>query len=104
VPGWSDFVKEKQDLARDVFLEWVAVGKPRSGPILHQLMCRTRTWFKMAFHYCRASAEQTKADTRAAELLKQDSRAFWKGVSRDTSRKVTGFLNKIVDATGETDI
>jgi len=41
VPGWSDFVKEKQDLARDVFLEWVAVGKPRSGPILHQLMSYT---------------------------------------------------------------
>jgi len=54
--------------------------------------------------YCRASAEQIKADTRAAELLKQDSRAFWKAVSRDTSRKVTGFVNKIVDATGETDI
>ena len=103
VPGWSDFVKEKHDLARDVFLEWVAVGKPRSGPI-HQLMCRTRAGFKMALRYCRASAEQIKADTRAAELLKQDSRAFWKGVARDTSRKVTGFVNKIGDATGETDI
>jgi len=44
VPGWSDFVKEKHDLARDVFLEWVAVGKPRSSPI-HQLMCRTRKGF-----------------------------------------------------------
>jgi len=58
----------------------------------------------MALRYCRASAEQIKADTRAAELLKQDSRAFWKGVARDTSRKVTGFVNKICDATGETDI
>ena len=58
----------------------------------------------MALRCCRASAEQIKADTRAAELLKQDSHAFWKGVARDRSRKVTGFVNKIVDATGETDI
>jgi len=52
----------------------------------------------MALRCCRASAEQIKADTRAAELLKQDSHAFWKGVARDRSRKVTGFVNKIGDA------
>ena len=54
--------------------------------------------------YARSKTTNKGWHYRAAELLKQDSRAFWKGVARDTSRKVTGFVNKIGDDTGETDI
>ena len=36
--------------------------------------------------------------------MKQDSRAFWKGVARETSKRATGFVIKIGDATGENTI
>jgi exonuclease III len=31
VPGWNDIVRDKYDLSREAFLDWVASGKPRTG-------------------------------------------------------------------------
>ena len=36
VPGWSDLVKGKHDIARSAFLDWVFVGRPRTGPFPKQ--------------------------------------------------------------------
>jgi len=65
VPGWTDLVKEKHDIAKASFLDWVFAGKPRSG-YLHQVMCRTRAEFKLALRRCTAAEEQLRADARAS--------------------------------------
>ena len=41
VAGWNDIVRDKHDAARAAFLDWVAVGKPRHGPVF-VLMNRSR--------------------------------------------------------------
>jgi len=104
VPGWTDLVKEKHEIARAAFLEWVAVGKPRSG-YLHQVMCRTRAEFKLALRRCRAAEEQLRADARASQLAdKQHPQAFWNGIRKDSCRKVTGYANRIGSAVGAQDV
>ena len=50
IPGWNDIASDKHALARDAFLAWVAVGRPRQG---HEYLCmkRTRAQFKLAVRY-----------------------------------------------------
>jgi len=31
MPGWNMCVSDKHDTARAAFLDWVAIGKPKSG-------------------------------------------------------------------------
>jgi len=104
VPGWTDFVQEKHDVARVSYLDWLAAGKPRSGHV-HQIMCRTRADFKLALRRCKAAEEQLRADARAAQLAnKQNPKAFWHGINKDNCRKVTGHVNKVGDATGAQEV
>ena len=35
VPGWNDLVQDKHSLAREAFLNWVAAGRPRQGPVFY---------------------------------------------------------------------
>jgi len=32
IPGWTEYVAEKHDIARHAFLNWVHDGKPKYGP------------------------------------------------------------------------
>ena len=48
-------IEDKGEATRAAFLEWVIADKPRSGST-HQLLCRTRSSFKLALRYCRASS------------------------------------------------
>ena len=69
VPGWSDLVKENHDVARSAFLDWVSVGRSRTGPF-HKHMCYSRAHFKLALRQCRVHEKQQKADARTSSLLK----------------------------------
>jgi len=100
VPGWSDLVKDKHDIARASFLEWVVAGEPQCGYV-HKMMCRTRAEFKLALRHCKAAEEQLRADARASQLAdKHNQKAFWNGISKDNCRKVTGIANKVGTAGG----
>ena len=37
VAGWTDYVSDKHSVARQAFLDWVAVGKPRSGMLYQHI-------------------------------------------------------------------
>ena len=52
-------MKDKHAAARSAFLDWVSVGKPRTGYV-YQLMYRTRVKFKLALRHCKAAEEQFK--------------------------------------------
>jgi len=90
VLGWTDLVQEKHDAARASYLDWLAVGKLRSGHV-YQIMCRTRADFKLALRRCKAADEQLRADARAAQLAnRQNPKTFWQGINKDNGRKATG--------------
>lgn len=103
VPGWNDVVKDKYDLSREAFLEWVANEKPRAG-LIFQNMVRLRAQFKLAFRYCRNHVEQLKADACAKSLNLQDSKKFWNNVNKLGNSKATKFANCINGFIGDSDI
>ncbi len=51
IAGWSDLVETQHNQARDAYLEWRAVGKPRQGSAFED-MKSSRARFKYAFREC----------------------------------------------------
>jgi exonuclease III len=43
IPGWNDYCKQLHTEAREAFLNWVSVGKPRAGPIHHFMQKNSRS-------------------------------------------------------------
>lgn len=103
VPGWNDIVKEKYELSREAFLEWVVYGRPRFGPIYYR-MARLKASFKLALRYCKQHSEQIKANACAAALDLGDSRKFWKQVSKLSNDRVTNQAHCVDGVTGDDNI
>ena len=98
-PGWNTYVKDKHDVAREAFLEWLQLGKPRCG-VEFELMKRTRSQFKLALRYCRAHVEQMKADACADSAVDSNARKFWTKVNRMCNDKVTKLVTSIEGVSG----
>jgi len=75
VAGWNDVVKDKHDVARAAFLDWVEDGKPRQGPLFF-LMNRTRAAFKLAMRYCKQHETMIRADNLANSITDRVALAF----------------------------
>ena len=94
VPGWVDYAKEKHDLARQAFVQWVYDGKPRCGTS-YECMYRTRLAFKYALRFCQRNEAQLKADACANSLKNADSNQFWKTVRKISCKKPVCMLVKL---------
>ena len=103
VPGWVDYAKEKHDLARQAFVQWMYDGKPRCGQS-YEYMYRTRIAFKHALRFCRRGEAQLKADACANSLKDADSRQFWKTVQKISCKKASMHVSKIANCYGSDDI
>ena len=103
VPGWSDYVQDKHETARQAFLEWMCDGKPRCG-WSYENMYKTKSVFKHALRYCKRIELQMKADACANSLKDTDPRKFWKAVGRASCKKATSHANKIADCVGDVNI
>jgi len=88
VPGWNDVVEDKHHAARAAFLDWVAAGRPRHGPVF-MLMSLTRAAFKLALRYCRDHEEMLRANAYANGLASKDFRAFWNGINKQNNANST---------------
>ena len=84
VPGWNDVVEDKHHAARAAFLDWVAAGRQRHGPVF-MLMSRTRAAFKLALRHCRDHEEMLRANAYANSLASKDFKAFWNGIINKTT-------------------
>ena len=80
VPGWNDYVKEAHCDARNCYILWRNMGKPKQGPIC-QLMRRSRLHFKYLLKQCQQREEMVRADAMAKSLHSKDVSTFWKNVS-----------------------
>jgi len=68
-------------------------------------MVNTRAVFKLALRHCKAVEKQLKADGRAKQLAnKQNPRAFWNSIRRDSCKRVSSCVNKVENAVGASDI
>jgi len=80
VAGWNDAVRDKHDSANAAFLDWVAAGKLREGPVF-LLMNRTPAAFKLAVRYCRQHEDTVRADILANSIADKERKMavskFW---------------------------
>ena len=103
VPGWNDIVDDKHAIARDAFMEWMAVGKPRQGPE-YLLMQKTRAAFKLSLRYCRQHQKEIQADCLARNLLDKQFDKFWSGIRKCNIIKASVKVNTINGCTGDVEI
>ena len=88
VAGWNEIVDDKHKAARAAFLDWVAVGRPRHGPVF-MLMSRTRAAFKLALRYCKDHEVMMQANAHAKSLSGKDFKGFWNGINKQNNAKST---------------
>jgi len=91
VPGWSDLVKENHDVARSAFLDWVSVGRPRTGHF-HKHMCHSRAhlnWHYVNVERMRNWRQRTQPSwsDRDATAYRQNSRII------EHYRRPTPYMN-----------
>jgi hypothetical protein len=80
IPGWNDYVEDKHQIARELFVNWVQSGRQRQG-IEFFAMRKRRVQFKLALQQCRLYANTIHADTCAHSLLDKDFNKFWKDIA-----------------------
>ena len=102
-PGWNDVVADKHVIARDAFLDWVFLGKPRQGASFIY-MKKTRASFKLALRYCRQHEEYLRADACAQDLCDKDYRQFWNSVSKMSNNKATKHAISVGGASGQSEV
>ena len=63
-------LKKNIYIARAAFVDWLSVGKPKSG-YYYDLMRVSRAKSKLAVRYCKNNIDQLKADACADAVLKK---------------------------------
>lgn len=87
VPGWNEHCKDLHADARESYILWRDMGKPRSGPIC-ELMRRSRLRFKYAFRQCKRQEKVERANAMAKDLESKDLRSFWNKVTQLQNKKL----------------
>ena len=98
VPGWNRNVKQFHVEAREKYLKWLEIGKPRNG-LEFELMKESRTMFKNALKDCRLNEKRERAISIKEKFLNKSMKAFWNDVQR-ANNKVK--ISEIID--GKTDV
>jgi hypothetical protein len=102
VSGWNELVADKHAVAREAFLEWVLIGRPRVGWEF-EMMKRTRAQFKLALRSCRQNEEQLRCDALAKDYL-HHSGDFWRKVKLSTNGSMTKHSSVVGNATNDVSI
>ena len=98
VPGWSDYVQDNYDKAKEAYVCLVQCGKPRCG-LEYDVMYKTRAAFKLALQYCKKHDAQLGADAHAKNLLSRcDYQKFWQGIKKDGRSKSQKCANRVGNA------
>jgi len=103
VSGWNEYVNDKHEAARQAYLDWVFLNKPRQGPSF-VLMKQSRAQFKLAPRYCKQHEDMMRADAAAASLACKDYRKFWSSIQKSSGTRASKFVNIVDGCTGDTAI
>ena len=93
VPGWNDHVKEHHHEAREDYLAWKELDKPREG-LIYDKMNFSKAQFKRALNFCKENEEEIISN-KIASNLKGDIRKFWDEI--DKKRKTHASLPVVVN-------
>ena len=93
IPGWSRKVKEKHNIARKKFVEWLRNGKVR-GTVQHEEMLESRSVFKKALKECKANRNEEINQSIVEKFSQKNKVKFWKEVNK---RKVCKKVTTIID-------
>ena len=102
VPGFNEHLKELHGKARECYLVWKYIDRPRTGDV-HDDMRVSRLRFKYVLRQCRANEEMMRADALAHSLSSRDSTSFWKDVGKMANSKVP-LASKVENAVGNHEI
>ena len=96
IPGWNEFVKDFHESAREKYLFWVNLGKPRNGLAYHQMRA-TKKDFKKALDACKGMKEVIIRN-KIAKDMKQNKP--WPTINKIRSKK-TKLPTTVDGVTGE---
>ena len=98
VPGWNRNVKQFHVEAREKYLKWLEIGKPRNG-LEFELMKESRTMFKNALKDCRLNEKRERAISIKEKFLNKSMKAFWNDVQRANNKiKISEIIDGKTDA------
>ena len=81
VPGWNDYVKDAHTEARNFYILWRDMGKPKHGPICdYSVLRKTRLHFKYLLKQCKQREDMAQADAMAKFMHTKDTVTFWKNI------------------------
>ena len=80
-PGWSDYVDELHQSARECFLLWRDTGKPRQGQIV-DLMQQSRARFKYAIRAVKQKQNALRRESLAKKMTINSNCTFWKEIKK----------------------
>ena len=99
VVGWNAYCKGLYRIARDKYLLWHNIGKPRVGTEFEEMKI-SRTAFKNALNFCRNNEKQLKHEILLDKFSNSNKTLFWKEIG-----KVNGSGSRnIVELDSETSI
>ena len=100
IPGWNVHCKEKYAVAREAYLNWNNMGRPRIGPIFLR-MKETRAAFKREFNFCKRNEKSIRNENLVASF--NNKKQFWKNV-KNIKGKQSVSVTKIDNAHENDDI
>ena len=103
IPGWNEMCAEIHSQARNCFLQWRSAGSPRSGALYHNMRI-SKSHFRLTIRNYKAQKDRIVADSLANNLLRKDTRSFWKEIQKVNNSKQSCPAQTIGDATGPQDI
>lgn len=98
VPGWKEVCLEQHQQARNAFLMWKSNGKPKTGPIFHQ-MKTSKSNFKLLIRQCKIRDKRRESDILAHKFLNSKSCDFWKEIKKINGKGKKSTLPDTVDGT-----
>ena len=101
--GWNDICRESHNRAREAFLFWRSMNKPRFGPVF-DIMRRSRAQFKQTLRQCKAQEKQLVADSVARNLMAKDTKAFWKEIQKINGKNCMPLSSTINGVSGHGNI
>ncbi|XDV38077.1 hypothetical protein PO909_007559 [Leuciscus waleckii] len=85
--GWNEHVRKHHQQAKVAFINWVAAGKPRTGPVLEHKKQMDKQ-FKCAVRYLKRTERILRADSLVRKLLQNNVQDFWKEIQVMNAAKV----------------
>ena len=99
IPGWNRNVKHLYSNYREKYLNWIANGKMRDGP-LFEVMREARKLFKSALNDCKLNESRESSLSIQEKYENKNMKSFWFDVHQKNNRTK---YSEIIDGNNKSD-